>query len=109
MTLKQKRDETFLSQEAPQKLQELLELQKALQKLNRRYYQAEGTKLLLEDSVYDAKFRRLQALEEKYPKLVTETSPTQTIGTPPNKAFSVFKHPHPMLSLENAMDETELN
>ncbi len=109
MTLKQKRDETFLSQEAPQEHQELLELQKALQKLNRRYYQAEGTKLLLEDSVYDAKYRRLQALEEKCSKLVTETSPTQTIGTPPNKAFFVFKHPHPMLSLENAMDETELN
>jgi len=60
------------------------------------------------DSEYDRLLRELQALEKEYPELITPASPTQRVGATPLNAFQEVKHEVPMLSLNNAMDEQEV-
>jgi DNA ligase (NAD+) len=60
------------------------------------------------DAEYDALFRELEALEAAHPELVTASSPTQRVGSPPSGAFPPFEHPQPMLSLDNAFSRDEL-
>ncbi len=60
------------------------------------------------DAEYDRLFRRLQALEEKHPDLITPDSPTQRVGAAPMAGFKTVEHQLPMLSLDNAFSEEEL-
>jgi DNA ligase (NAD+) len=60
------------------------------------------------DSEYDRLFRELQSLEEKYPGLITEDSPTQRVGNEPLAGFSEVRHVVPMLSLANAFGDGEV-
>ena len=60
------------------------------------------------DIEYDRLVRELQALESKYPDLVTPDSPTQRVGAAPIGAFGTVQHQLPMLSLDNAFSEDEL-
>jgi DNA ligase (NAD+) len=62
----------------------------------------------ISDAKYDKLFRELQDLEAKYPELITPDSPTQRVGAEPLKAFKQVKHEVPMLSLQNAFKEQEL-
>jgi DNA ligase (NAD+) len=57
------------------------------------------------DAEYDRLLRELQALEAKYPDLVTDDSPTQRVGGAPIAAFGTVAHERPMLSLDNAFSE----
>ncbi|MCX7622123.1 MAG: NAD-dependent DNA ligase LigA, partial [Acidimicrobiales bacterium] len=52
--------------------------------------------------------RELAALEAQHPDLITPDSPTQTVGGAPSAAFAPVEHRVPMMSLDNAMDEGEL-
>ena len=61
------------------------------------------------DVEYDRLLRALQDLEKKYPELVSADSPTQRVGAEPIKAFGTIQHILPMLSLDNAFSEDELN
>ena len=61
------------------------------------------------DAEYDRLVRALQDLENKHPELVTADSPTQRVGAEPIKAFGTVEHILPMLSLDNAFSEDELN
>jgi DNA ligase (NAD+) len=60
------------------------------------------------DAEYDRLVRRLQALEQEHPELVTPDSPTQRVGDEPVDAFGTVQHRLPMLSLDNAFSEDEL-
>lgn len=60
------------------------------------------------DAEYDALIRRLQAIEQQHPELTTPDSPTQRVGGKPREGFQKAIHSTPMLSLDNALDETEL-
>ena len=60
------------------------------------------------DAEYDRLFRELQALEEQYPALRVPDSPTQRVGGAPLAAFAAVEHRTPMLSLNNAFSEEEL-
>jgi DNA ligase (NAD+) len=60
------------------------------------------------DNEYDGLFRALQALEAKYPNLITPDSPTQRVGGSAMKAFSSITHRVAMLSLNNAFGDDEL-
>ena len=53
-------------------------------------------------------FRELKTLEEQYPDLITDDSPTQRVGTEPLSSFSQIVHELPMLSLDNAFDEDDV-
>ena len=61
------------------------------------------------DAEYDRLVRELQDIESKHPELVTADSPTQRVGAEPIKAFGTIEHTMPMLSLDNAFTEDELN
>ena len=54
------------------------------------------------DADYDALYRRLQAIEARFPDLVREDSPTARVGAAPAAGFGKVKHVIPMLSLGNA-------
>ncbi len=63
---------------------------------------------LISDAQYDELFRELQAIEKKYPEWITIDSPTQKVSGYVNQVFSEVVHGSPMLSLNNALSETEL-
>lgn len=89
--------------EAKEKIEQLVE------QLNRyayEYYVLD--KPTVPDAVYDQKFQQLLELEERFPDLVLDHSPTQRVGDEPLDAFEKVEHTVPMLSLGNAFDETEL-
>ena len=60
------------------------------------------------DAEYDRLYRELESIEKEYPDSVTDDSPTQKVGAPPLASFTQVTHERPMLSLDNAMNETEL-
>jgi DNA ligase (NAD+) len=62
----------------------------------------------ISDAEYDGLMRRLQALEAQHPELVTSDSPTQRVGGKPREGFVKVRHSAPMLSLDNALNESEL-
>jgi DNA ligase (NAD+) len=62
----------------------------------------------ISDAEYDALFRELQALEAEHPELATPDSPTQRVGAAPAAAFEAVTHRLPMLSLNNAFDDEDV-
>ena len=71
-----------------------------------RYYVLDDP--VITDYEYDQLMRELKELEEKYPELVTDDSPTQRVGGRPRTGFSTVEHPVRMFSLENSYSVEEL-
>lgn len=90
---------------APQ--EEVAALTEQLLRWSRAYFEEDAP--LVPDADYDAAMRRLQALEEAHPHLRVPTSPTQRVGSAPLAAFESVTHRRPMLSLDNAFSEDDLN
>ena len=83
-----------------QKLRDAIELHNSL------YHESDAP--IIPDAEFDKLFRELEALEQRYPQLITPDSPTQRIGAAPLKAFSQIFHHTPMLSLGNAFEAAEV-
>ena len=81
-------------------------LRRELEHHNYRYYVLDDPEI--PDAEYDRLLRELQALEARYPELVTPDSPTQRVGAAPLESFVEVEHRLPMLSLSNALNEQEL-
>ena len=77
-----------------------------LQQLDEAYYQADEP--LATDSAYDAKRKRLLALEVEHPELATEASPSQRVGSAPSEKFGKVQHRVPMLSLGNGFSDEDV-
>src|SRR5215831_6185357 len=60
------------------------------------------------DAQYDKLRQRLKAVEERFPQLVDLLSPTQQVAPTPTTAFTKVRHLKPMLSLDNAFTDEEL-
>ncbi|TMG09148.1 MAG: NAD-dependent DNA ligase LigA [Chloroflexi bacterium] len=60
------------------------------------------------DAEYDAIFKELRQIEEDRPDLLTPDSPTQRVGGEASDQFAKVRHRSPMLSLQNAFDESEI-
>lgn len=60
------------------------------------------------DAEYDKMFRELVELEQAHPDLITSDSPTQRVGGKPLPQFEQVRHSVPMLSLNNAFDESDI-
>jgi DNA ligase (NAD+) len=60
------------------------------------------------DGQYDAMFREITALEERYPSLRTPDSPTQKVGDVYSTDFAPVEHLERMMSLDNAFTDAEL-
>jgi len=70
------------------------------------YYQRDRPEI--SDAEYDALMRELRALEGRFPEIVHPDSPSQRVAGVPATGFATAPHRSPMLSLDNAMDESEL-
>ncbi|NMB76420.1 MAG: NAD-dependent DNA ligase LigA [Myxococcales bacterium] len=70
-----------------------------------RYYVLDSP--TVSDAEYDRLSRELEALEAAYPELVRPDSPSHRVGAPPRADFPPFRHPSPMLSLQNCFSEEE--
>lgn len=73
---------------------------------NKLYYVLDAPEL--PDAEYDKLFQELQAIEQQFPELVTEDSPTQRVGAAPLDSFASIEHKRPMLSLDNVFNVDEL-
>jgi len=62
----------------------------------------------ISDAEFDGLFLELRRIEEEHPDLVTPDSPTQRVGGEASEQFAKVRHRSPMLSLQNAFDETEI-
>ena len=62
----------------------------------------------ISDADYDGLRQRLKAIEARFPQLVDMFSPTQKVAPTPTTAFAKVKHGRPMLSLDNAFTDEEL-
>jgi len=82
------------------------ELRDQIEFHNYRYYVLDDPSI--SDARFDALMLELQALEDAHPELRTPDSPTQRVGGEPSAAFSQVVHSAPMLSLENAFSDEEL-
>ncbi|HWH14939.1 MAG TPA: NAD-dependent DNA ligase LigA [Miltoncostaeaceae bacterium] len=82
------------------------ELRRLIDEANHRYHVLDDPSV--DDAVYDAWMRELQALEEADPALRTPDSPTQRVGGAPSGQFAPVRHLVPMLSLANARGPDEL-
>ena len=60
------------------------------------------------DQEYDSLFRELQIIEEKYPELVREDSPTLRVGGVVLDSFNKITHSIPMMSLGDVFNEEEI-
>ncbi len=89
--------------EAKQKMSELTE---QINKHSHAYYVLDNP--MIPDAAYDKLFQQLLQLEEEFPDLAGEYSPTKRVGDQPLDAFEKVAHTVPMLSLSNAFDENEL-
>jgi DNA ligase (NAD+) len=62
----------------------------------------------ISDAEYDELIGELRSLEDRFPELITPDSPTQRVGAAPADLFRPVQHRAPMLSLDNAFSEEEL-
>ena len=91
-------DSAALTQE--EAAEAVADLGAALDYHGRRYHAEDAPEI--SDSDYDALYRRLQAIEARFPELIREDSPTVRVGAAPAAGFRKVRHAIPMLSLGNA-------
>ncbi|QLB21092.1 DNA ligase (NAD(+)) LigA [Vespertiliibacter pulmonis] len=64
---------------------------------------------LVPDAEYDRVLNELKNLEWQHPELITADSPTQRVGAKPLEGFAQVTHERPMLSLDNAFSNEDLD
>ncbi|WP_442583083.1 NAD-dependent DNA ligase LigA [Mesorhizobium sp. ASY16-5R] len=85
---------------------ELARLAGEIAEHDRRYHQEDAP--TISDADYDALRRRNAAIEERFPDLIREDSPTGTVGAPPAEGFAKVRHAVPMLSLAKAYTDEDV-
>jgi DNA ligase (NAD+) len=83
------------------------ELAREIRDARYRYYVLSDPPMT--DAEFDARYRELLELEAAHPSLATSASPSQQVGAPTDAAFPPYRHPQPMLSLDNAFSREELD
>jgi DNA ligase (NAD+) len=82
-------------------------LRREIDSYNHHYYVLDDP--IVSDADYDLLMRELRALEEAHPDLQSLDSPSRRVGATPATQFDKVRHPQPMLSLGNAMEEAEMH
>ena len=82
------------------------ELRNVINRLNTEYYVYDNPSL--PDIEYDKLRRELVKLEEQYPEKYSPNSPTLKVGGEVLDKFEKEKHLYPMLSLQDAFEEEEI-
>lgn len=82
------------------------ELRATLAEARTQYYEHDDP--IMADGEYDALERELRALEERFPELRTDDSPTETVGGAVAQGFAPVAHIERMMSLDNAFSLEEI-
>lgn len=85
---------------------ELKRLAEEIAEHDRRYHAEDAPTIT--DAEYDALRRRNLAIEERFPDLVREDSPSRRVGAPPAEGFAKVRHAVPMLSLAKAYTDEDV-
>lgn len=85
---------------------ELVRLALEIERHNEHYYNEDAPKI--SDAAYDELRKRSDAIEARFPGLVTKESPSQRVGAAPTGRFAKVPHTVPMLSLGNAFSDEEV-
>jgi len=85
---------------------ELVRLVLEIERHNEAYYSEDAPKI--SDADYDALRQRSDAIEARFPGLVTRDSPSQKVGAAPSGRFAKVPHSVPMLSLGNAFSDEDV-
>ena len=88
-------------------LQHIQQLRQQLEEYSYQYYVLDNP--TVPDAEYDRLYRELQRIEQQHPELISADSPTQRVGAAPLSKFGQINHSIPMLSLDNAFDDTEFH
>ncbi|MBT2501512.1 NAD-dependent DNA ligase LigA [Curtobacterium sp. ISL-83] len=93
--------------DASQAAREVDRLRAAVTELRHAYYEGNGSTVT--DADYDVMMRRLDAIEQRFPELLTPDSPTQVVGGQAQTTqFAPVEHAERMLSLDNVFSPEEL-
>ena len=82
-------------------------LREVINQHNHAYYELDAP--TIPDSDYDALVRALEDLEDNYPELASESSPTQKVSGRRSVGFAPAQHIKPMLSINNAFISEEID
>ncbi len=86
--------------------QRLRQLSMEIRAADQQYYEDDAP--VLTDASYDALRKELVALETDYPHLVRADSPSRSVGAKPSGKFGKITHKVPMLSLDNAFTDQDV-
>ena len=81
-------------------------LSKQIAHHNQRYHLLDNPEIA--DADYDTLVRELRRLEDEHPEWVQGSSPTGKVGATPSGLFAPVRHQAPMMSLDNAFDDEEI-
>ena len=84
----------------------VLELHNLINFHSHKYHSLDSPEI--EDHEYDALFQELLQLEDRFPELLYDFSPSQRVGSKPLDGFKKIEHLIPMLSLENAFNQQDM-
>ena len=100
-------EEEFEIPDSKQKAEEKAdEIRKEIRYHDRKYYIENDPEI--SDNEYDMLVKELEAIEEKYPEIVTPESPTQRVISTEIDEFETVEHMTTMLSLDNTYNHEEL-
>ena len=85
----------------------IIELRSIIDRHNHLYFVENNPEI--GDGQFDRLMLELRTLEDSFPDLVTNQSPTQRVGAAPLTGFSEISHNIPMLSLSNAFSNKDLS
>ena len=102
-TLRKAAVETLTAREAGKELAALAE---ELAAHNNAYHTEDRP--LITDADYDALKKRNLAIEERFPNLKLENSPSDQVGSAPSQKFGKVAHKVSMLSLDNAFNDEDV-
>lgn len=97
----------FEENATPALVEQIEQLRQALRQYEYEYHVLDTPSV--PDAEYDRLMNELKNIEWQHPELITADSPTQRVGAKPLAGFAQVTHEIPMLSLDNAFGDDDLD